>query len=48
MCKNIFTNENEFDLNGPITKDGVHTIDNNPDDLYGHNWSIIYNLLHNF
>ena len=24
MCKNIFTNENEFDLNGPITKDGVH------------------------
>ena len=24
MCKNIFTNENEFDLNGPITDDGVH------------------------
>ena len=24
MCKNIFTNENEFDLNGPITEDGVH------------------------
>ena len=44
MCKNIFTNENEFDLNGAFT----YTIDNNPDDLYGHNWSIIYNLLHNF
>ncbi len=24
MCKNNFTNENEFDLYGPITKDGVH------------------------
>ena len=24
MCKNIFTNEIEFDLNGPITDDGVH------------------------
>ena len=24
MCKNIFTNENEFDLYGPITEDGVH------------------------
>ena len=44
MCKNIFTNENEFDLNGAFT----YTIDNNPDHLYGHNWSIIYNLLHNF
>ena len=24
MCKNIFTNENEFDLYGPITEDGIH------------------------
>ena len=24
MCKSIFTNENEFDLYGPITEDGVH------------------------
>ncbi len=24
MCKNNFTNENEFDLYGPITEDGVH------------------------
>ena len=31
MCKNIFTNENEFDLNDPITVDGVHTTGYNPD-----------------
>ena len=24
MCKNNLTNENEFDLYGPITEDGVH------------------------
>ena len=46
MCKNIFTNENEFDLNGAFT----YTIDNNPDDLYGHNYSrwCNPNLIHNF
>ena len=24
MCKNNFTNENEFNLYGPITEDGIH------------------------